>query len=250
VGNFNQGVYPSPSDCCYLGVGVVRLAPWDSWQQSWGYHWGQSWGQQADPISFDPSTNTTLVAPAFRDVGEANRLDIDVRTKTNALPRYDGCGGEQCATEMLDGIDVTLGLDCLSWANIVQAFNGQLTELDFEIPNQQSWGYDWGSGWGANPAPVDPLTGQALPIPQGVAIARMAMFAKCYNKPVALLFEGRNVMTGAGMTVFIPKLKLGMAKRMPLISDDIADLTLTGRVLHAGDRGPGRSPYIDLIYTT
>jgi hypothetical protein len=280
VANFNQGVYPSPQDCCYYGVGVVRLAPWDSWQQGWAH---------ASPIVFDAATQAPIIAPAFRDVGEANRLDLDVRTKTNALPRYDGQGGEQAATETLEGIDVTLGLDCLNFANLLQALRGQLTNLPFSIPSapssnggngsgsggisgaQSGWGYNWGNDWGGvngsgfngNPAIVnvqttDPYTGFVsnsnaiafATLPQGIQIAQIGAFIKTFNKPVALMFEGRNAATGAGTIVFIPKLKLGMTKRMPIISDDLAELTLSARVLHAGTQGIGNSPYVNFIYTT
>lgn len=236
--------YPSSQDCCYLGTGVVRLAPWNAWQQGWAY---------PTPCFFNSTTGLVETAPAFIDIGEANRLDIEIRSKTQTLPRYDGCGGEQCATETLEGVSLSLGLDCLNWSNLSLALRGALSEINTEIPNQQSWGFDWGANWGTNFNPINPLTGQPLPLPQGAPIAQNAALKACFSQPVALLFQGRNAITGTGLTVFVPKVKLALAKTRPIISDDIAQLSLSGTVLYcdnsSGNTG-ATSNYFDEIYTT
>lgn len=217
-----------PNSCCYYGTGAVKLAPWDGWQQAYGYQYGFSYGM-ADP----------LLSPAFRDVGEANRLDLDVRTRKHSLQRYDGCGGVQCATEQLDSIELTLGLDCLDWDNLALAFAATRTDLASEVDGQ-AYGFAYGLNYGMDSASV----------PRGTPLTRLAMLTRCARKPMALLFEGTNAVDGTSIWTFVPKVKLHIAASRRFISDDIADLTLTGTVLHAGDRGVGYSPWWDELYGT
>jgi hypothetical protein len=217
-----------PNSCCYYGTGAVKLAPWDAWQQAYGYHYGLSYGI-ADP----------LLSDAFRDVGEANRLDLDVRTRKHTLQRYDGCGGTQCATEQLDTIELTLGLDCLDWDNLELAFAATRTDIAVEAAGQ-AYGYGYGYNYGVDIASL----------PRGTPMARLAMLTKCARKPMAILFEGRNAVDDTSIWTFIPKVKLHIAPSRRFISDDIAELTLTGTVLHAGERGQGYSPWWDEYYGT
>lgn len=212
-----SGAYPSYNDCCYFGVGIVRLAPAGGWQAGWAY---------SNPFYFDTNTNQLIIAPAFRDVGEANRLELNFRTKITAIPRYDGLGGEQSTVERLDGIDAMLGLDCVNVANLLQAFGGVAIDMPFQINGVDGYGYDWGLNWGAN-------TTSAVPLPSGVPVVQILPDLR-QTPPMALLFEGRNAITGTGVLVFIPKLQFSLAKRRVFISDDIAELSLTANVLRTG----------------
>lgn len=222
---------PYPQSCCYLGVGVVHLAPWDAWQQSWGYGFGQSFGM-ADALQSLGSADSL-----FRDVGEASRLDIDVQTRINTLRRYDGRGGSGAETEQLDKINLVLNLDCLDWDNLALAFAATRTELSDELPGD-SWGFDYGANFGMQTSS------------HGLRLARFAMLTQLARKPMAVVFDGINAIDGRGVKVFIPKVKLHLAPKRQLITDDMAELSLSGTILHAGDRGEGFSPWWDEIYTS
>ena len=81
------------ASCCYIGSGIAYLAPYDAWQAAWP--------DPHQPTRWDGSQ--TLISPAMRDIGEVSRIDIDVRTTTQSLPLYTGCGGEQCSNEQCSG---------------------------------------------------------------------------------------------------------------------------------------------------
>lgn len=218
-----------PQSCCYYGVGAVKLAPWGALSPA----------EQAQP----------WLSAAWRDVGEASRLDLTVRSKTSSLPRYDGCGGVQCATEKLEGIDINLGLDCLDWANLMLAFAATATDLPAEVPGL-SWGYNWGGGWGWEADLAN--TGSLLP--HGVPQTRLAMLTRCAREPMSVLFEGKNLIDGSSLWVHVPKVKFQLAQNRSFLSQDFGELQLTGMVLHAGARSTGLpsvfSPYWDEIYGT
>jgi hypothetical protein len=190
-----------PTSCCYYGAGRVLLCDWQGWQQ------------RDDIGSIEPFLLLGNVGFSrdFRDIGEAARLDIDVRTKSNVLPRYDGCGGEQCATEQLEGIDITLGIDCLSEENLALAF-------------------------AANVQPV-------VDISESMTIRRLNALVQCARRPMSLLFDAVNAIDGSQTLVFVPKIKFSIIKNRRFISDDFGEITLTGRILHAGAVAAGHSPW-------
>lgn len=202
---------PLPQSCCYYGTGRVYLAGWLDWQNT-----DLVGNQEPFVLARDDGGGVVLplaITSAMRDIGEAARLDIDVRTKSNSLQRYDGCGGEQCATEQLEGIDITLGIDCLSIENLALAFAANTSASISQTSTQTA--------------------------------QRLNALVQCARTPMALLFEAINVMDGSMLLVFIPKVKFSIAKNRRFISDDFGEITLTGRVLHAGSVGPGHSPWWD-----
>jgi hypothetical protein len=184
------------------------LAGWFDWQDT------IVGGNQPFLLARDDGFGSALpffISPNMRDIGEASRLDIDVRTKSNALPRYDGCGGEQCTTEQLEGIDITLGIDCLSLDNLALAFASNISNNISQTTTQ--------------------------------AAQRLTALVNCARGPMSLLFEAINIMDGSQLLVFIPKVKFSITKNRRYISDDFGEITLTGRVLHAGPVAAGYSPW-------
>jgi hypothetical protein len=198
----------APASCCYYGTGRVLLCDWQAWQ-------GQPNSGTEEPFTAPEDftfPRPFVLSDAMIDVGEAARLDLDVRTRSSALPRYDGSGGEQCATEQLEGIDLTLSLDCVNYSNLALAFNSQV------IQNINS----------------------AAGYPTQLQIDALVKPAR---RPMALIFEGTNAVDGALLLVFIPKVKFAIAKSRRFISDDFADITMTGKVLHYGQGIAGSIPW-------
>ena len=190
--------------CCYIGAGRVYLCGWKEWQQTSGA------GAFEPFILPNPLLGpfaALQISSAMRDVGEASRLDLDIRTRSERLQRYDCCAGEQCATEQLEGVDITLTIDCVNLDNLKLAFAGQLSELP-SIPSPAS----------------------------GLGISRLAALVKCAREPMALLFEGINAVDGSQVFVFLRKVKFGVAKNRRYLSDDFAEITLTGSLLQAQGR--------------
>jgi hypothetical protein len=204
-----------PESCCYYGVGRVLLCNWDAWQPSVVEGEVQTLPtegeQQPFSIYYVDNVPVVTINQVFRDVGEASVLDLNVRTRTDTLPRYDGFGGVDCTTELLEGVDLTLSMDCLSDANLALAFGGSTQSL-------------------TSPPQLPSTRNTMRLVPQ---------------KPQAVLFEGVNAVGGATQLFFIPKVKLRLAKNRRFLSDDFGQIAITGEVLSAmlpNAIAPGEGP--------
>ena len=115
-------------------------------------------------------------------------------------------------------------------AATLAAFAVTRTDLDVDVAGV-SWGYNWGGGWGWQADEGNSLNTTGT---NSTPLVRLAMLTQCQREPMAALFEGINAIDGSSVKVYIPKLKLHLANNRRLITDDMAELSLTGTVLHAG----------------
>ena len=225
-----QGTLPTCG--CYYGSGILYAAvlPTDD---------GSAINTGFD---FSPALQQLVLQPAWVDLGEVSGLSIDIETAQNKLPRYDGKGGTDAATETFVSASVNLTMHTLCTANLSLALAANITDLPLPyILGNESWGYDWGNNWGFNPSGY---------YPQGVLLQQLNALSKQYRPKVALLYVGRNHADGSGVIVHIPTVKLGIAKRRPIISDDIESIALSGTVLYTADTTPTPTNWWREIYTT
>jgi hypothetical protein len=105
-------------DCCFVGRGKAFISPWENTALSWGYNWGISWGQAVG-----------AGGTAGRFLGNVTSLNFQVDSQTiEQIGRSGFFPSESCGATIINGVNFSITLNCLSLDNLNFGLFGKKTD--------------------------------------------------------------------------------------------------------------------------